>query len=97
MRHGPTRPHSVFEPYRLVVMSPTINTTQLPPSLPRSTRLVPDWERVPDALKEYHPDGGSVAVLPYGAIQIAERWNTELLRLGGADDREPFGFGHWSS
>ena len=75
MRHGPTRPHPVFEPYRLVVMCPTINMAQLPPSLPSGTRLVPGWAGVLDTFKEYHPHGGSVAVFPCGAIQIAERAN----------------------
>jgi nickel-dependent lactate racemase len=73
MRHGPARPHPVFEPYRLVVMCPTINRAQLPPNLPGTMRLVPDWEGVVNTLEEFHPQGGSVAVFPCGAIQIAER------------------------
>jgi len=77
MRHGPTRPHPVFEPYRLVVMCPTINRAQLPPSLPSGTRLVPDWEGVLNTLEEFHLHGGSVAVFPCGAIQIAERAQTK--------------------
>jgi nickel-dependent lactate racemase len=75
MRHGPTRPHPLFEPYRLVVMCPTLNRAQLPPNLPVGTQLVPDWDGVLGALKEHHPYGGSVAVFPCGAIQIAEQAN----------------------
>lgn len=75
MRHGPTGPHPMFEPYRVVVMCPNINRAQLPPSLPETTRLVPDWESVVATLNEYHPRGGMVAVFPCGAIQVAERAN----------------------
>jgi nickel-dependent lactate racemase len=75
MRHGPTGPHPMFDPYRVVVMCPNINRAQLPPSLPETTRLVPDWESVVATLNEYHPRGGMVAVFPCGAIQVAERAN----------------------
>ena len=75
MCHGPTGPHPMFEPYRVVVMCPNINRAQLPPSLPETTRLVPDWESVVATLNEYHPRGGTVAVFPCGAIQVAERAN----------------------
>jgi nickel-dependent lactate racemase len=73
MRNAPAGVSSVFEPYRLVVMCPTINAAQLPPSLPATTRLVPDWKGVLGALAADHPHGGSVAVFPCGAIQVAER------------------------
>ena len=73
MRHAPTGVPPVFEPYRLVVMCPTINAAQLPPSLPATTHLVPDWKSVLGALAEHHPRGGTVAVFPCGAIQVAER------------------------
>lgn len=75
MRHGPTGPHPMFEPYRVVVMCPNINRAQLPPSLPETARLVPDWESVVATLNEYHPRGGTVAVFPCEAIQVAERAN----------------------
>jgi hypothetical protein len=65
----------MFEPYRVVVMCPNINRAQLPPSLPETTRLVPDWEGVVATLNEYHPRGGTLAVFPCGAIQVAERAN----------------------
>jgi nickel-dependent lactate racemase len=71
MRHGPTGPRPVFEPYRVVVMCSTINRAELPPSLPGTTRLVRDWAGVLGALAEDHPNGGSVAVFPCGAIQVA--------------------------
>lgn len=73
MRHGPTGVRPVFEPYRLVVMCPTINEAQLPPSVPPTTRLVPDWKGVLQALAQDHPRGGTAAVFPCGAIQLAER------------------------
>ena len=73
MRHAATGVRPVFDPYRLVVMCPTINAAQLPPSLPATTRLVPDWKGVLGALAEGHPRGGTVAVFPCGAIQVAER------------------------
>ena len=71
MRHGPTGPRPIFEPFRVVVMCPNINRAELPPSLPGTTRLVPDWAGVLAALGEYHPRGGTVAVFPCGAIQVA--------------------------
>jgi lactate racemase len=71
MRHGPTGPAPVFAPYRVIVMCPTINRAQLPPSLPAETRLVSDWPGVLAALAADHPQGGQVAVFPCGAIQIA--------------------------
>ena len=73
MRHGATRPRPVLEPYRLVVMCASINQAQLPPSLPPTTRLVPDWDGVLAALHALHPGGGRVAVFPCGAIQVAKR------------------------
>jgi nickel-dependent lactate racemase len=71
MRHGPTGPRPVFEPFRVVVMCPNINQAEMPPSLPDSARLVPDWAGVLAALGEYHPRGGAVAVFPCGAIEVA--------------------------
>ncbi|HTX54929.1 MAG TPA: lactate racemase domain-containing protein [Candidatus Baltobacteraceae bacterium] len=71
MRHGPTGPAPVFAPYRVIVMCPTINRAQLPPSLPAETCLVSDWTGVLAALAADHPQGGRVAVFPCGAIQIA--------------------------
>jgi hypothetical protein len=71
MRHGPTGPRPVFEPFRVVVMCPNINQAEMPPSLPESARLVPDWAGVLAALGEYHPRGGTVAVFPCGAIEVA--------------------------
>ena len=50
-----------------------INQAELPPSLPRTTRLVSDWAGVLAALGESHPRGGTVAVFPCGAIQVAAR------------------------
>jgi nickel-dependent lactate racemase len=73
MRHGPTGVRPVFEPYRLVVMCPTINEAELPPSLPPTTHLVADWKGVLEVLAQDHPQGGKVAVFPCGAIQIADR------------------------
>lgn len=73
MRHGPTGPRPVFEPFRLVIMCPNVNRAELPPSLPETTRLVPDWKGVAAVLREFHPDGGRVAVFPCGAIQVAAR------------------------
>jgi len=73
MRHGPTGPRPVFEPFRVVVMCPIINQAELPPSLPKASRLVSDWVGVLAALEEYHPQGGTVAVFPCGAIQVAAR------------------------
>ncbi len=73
MRHGPTAPRPVYGSFRVVVMCPTINRAEMPPSLPETTRLVADWEGVLGALAEYHADGGRVAVFPSGAIQVAER------------------------
>jgi len=72
MRHGPAGVRPVFEPYRLVVMCPTINEAQLPPSVPPTTRLVPDWKGVLRALEADHARGGTAAVFPCGAIQVAE-------------------------
>ena len=71
MRHGPTGPRPVFEPFRVVVMCPNINQAEMPPSLPKASRLVSDWVGVLAALEEYHPQGGTVAVFPCGAIQVA--------------------------
>jgi len=73
MRHGPTGPRPVFEPFRVVVMCPNINQAEMPPSLPKASRLVSDWVGVLAALEEYHPQGGTVAVFPCGAIQVAAR------------------------
>ena len=73
MRHGPTGPRPVFEPFRVVVMCPNVNRAELPPSLPETARLVSDWEGVLGTLREFHPDGGGVAVFPCGAIQVAAR------------------------
>jgi nickel-dependent lactate racemase len=73
MRHASAGVLPVFEGHRPVVMCPTINASELPPSLPPTTRLVPDWKGVLGALAEDHPQGGSVAVFPCGAIQVAER------------------------
>ncbi|OGB94273.1 MAG: hypothetical protein A2Z31_03730 [candidate division NC10 bacterium RBG_16_65_8] len=73
MRHGPTGPRPIFESFRVVVMCPNINQAEMPPSLPNTTRLVPDWAGVLAALEEYHPRGGAVAVFPCGAVQVAAR------------------------
>lgn len=76
MRHGPKTPHRMFVGYQLVVMCPTVNRTELPPSLPEDTILVEDWQGVLAALAARHPQGGTVAVFPSGAVQLAERTAT---------------------
>ena len=62
-----------FKPYRVVVMCPNVNQTQMLPNYPADTVLVSDWKGVLSALAAIHPRGGRVAVFPCGAIQLAER------------------------
>jgi nickel-dependent lactate racemase len=62
-----------FKPYRVVIMCPTINPTQMLPIYPPGTALVSNWEEVLTELAKLHPQGGRVALFPCGAIQLAER------------------------
>jgi lactate racemase len=73
MRQAYTGAYPPFQRYRLVVMCSNINRTELPAMYPADTRLVPDWDGVLAVLAELHPQGGSVAVFPCGAVQLAER------------------------
>ena len=73
MRHGATKPYPVLAKNPPIVMCPTVNEAELPPSFPPEGRLVANWEAVLRILAERHPQGGRVAVFPCGAIQLAER------------------------
>ncbi len=71
MRNEHRQPNPRLAGRNVVILCHTVNQRQLMDSVPKNARLVDDWCGVLGALAEFHPRGGSVAVFPCGAVQLA--------------------------